>query len=119
MNYKIIKIEQYYSMKLELIIFAVTAFFIVNTYYDGKYVQIMKSWKKYYQMIMIGFLVCVRRMLCPPTQQIVHEHRVIVQPNRVVQNPISYIVVQEPENHYSIGVPVTFVKNPIRGTSTL
>ena len=43
-------------MKLELIIFAVTAFFIVNTYYDGKYVQIMKSWKKYYQMIMIGFL---------------------------------------------------------------
>jgi hypothetical protein len=43
-------------MKLELIIFGVTAFFIVNTYYDGKYVQIMKSWKKYYQMIMIGFL---------------------------------------------------------------
>jgi hypothetical protein len=43
-------------MKLELIIFAVTAFFIVNTYYDGKYVQIMKSWKKYYQMIMIGFV---------------------------------------------------------------
>jgi len=43
-------------MKIELIIFAVTAFFIVNTYYDGKYVQIMKSWKKYYQMIMIGFL---------------------------------------------------------------
>lgn len=43
-------------MKLELIIFGVTAFFIINTYYDGKYVQIMKSWKKYYQMIMIGFL---------------------------------------------------------------
>ena len=43
-------------MKIELIIFAVTAFFIVNTYYDGKYVQIMKSWKKYYQMIMIGFV---------------------------------------------------------------
>ena len=43
-------------MKIELIIFAITAFFIVNTYYDGKYVQIMKSWKKYYQMIMIGFL---------------------------------------------------------------
>jgi len=43
-------------MKIELIIFAITAFFIINTYYDGKYVQIMKSWKKYYQMIMIGFL---------------------------------------------------------------
>ena len=37
-------------MKFELIIFGLTAFFIINTYYDGKYVQLMKSWKKYYQM---------------------------------------------------------------------
>jgi len=43
-------------MKFELLIFGATAFFIINTYYDGKYVQIMKSWKKYYQMIMIGFV---------------------------------------------------------------
>jgi len=43
-------------MKFELIIFGITAFFIINTYYDGKYVQMMKSWKKYYQMIMIGFV---------------------------------------------------------------
>lgn len=43
-------------MKFELLIFGATAFFIVNTYYDGKYVQIMKSWKKYYQMISIGFV---------------------------------------------------------------
>jgi len=43
-------------MKFELIIFGLTAFFIINTYYDGKYVQLMKSWKKYYQMIMIGFV---------------------------------------------------------------
>ena len=43
-------------MKFELLIFGTTAFFIVNTYYDGKYVQIMKSWKKYYQMISIGFV---------------------------------------------------------------
>ena len=43
-------------MKFELIVFGVTAFFIINTYYDGKYVQLMKSWKKYYQMIMIGFV---------------------------------------------------------------
>jgi hypothetical protein len=70
-------------------------------------------------LIIIGLLVCIRRMLCPPTQQIVREHRVIVQPNPVIQNPISYIVVQEPENHYSIGVSVTFVKNPLRETYTL
>lgn len=43
-------------MKFELLIFGATAFFIINTYYDGKYVQIMKSWKKYYQMISIGFV---------------------------------------------------------------
>lgn len=38
-------------MKFELLIFGITAFFIVNTYYDGKYIQILKTWKKYYQMI--------------------------------------------------------------------
>ena len=43
-------------MKFELIVFGLTAFFIANTYYDGKYVQIMKGWKKYYQMISIGFV---------------------------------------------------------------
>ena len=42
-------------MKFELLIFGMTAFFIANVYHDGKYVQIMKSWKKYYQMIGIGF----------------------------------------------------------------
>ncbi len=43
-------------MKFELLIFGITAFFIVNTYYDGKYIQILKTWKKYYQMIGIGFI---------------------------------------------------------------
>jgi len=43
-------------MKFELLVFGLTAFFIVNTYYDGKYIQMMKSWKKYYQMISIGFV---------------------------------------------------------------
>lgn len=43
-------------MKIELLVFGLTAFFIANTYYDGKYIQLMKSWKKYYQMISIGFV---------------------------------------------------------------
>lgn len=42
-------------MKFELLIFGITAFFIANTYHDGKYVSIIKSWKKYYQMVAIGF----------------------------------------------------------------
>jgi hypothetical protein len=43
-------------MKLELIIIGITIFFILNTYSDGKYVKIVKSWKKYYQMAGIGFI---------------------------------------------------------------
>lgn len=43
-------------MKFELLIFGVTSFFIINTYYDGKYLAILKTWKKYYQMIGIGFI---------------------------------------------------------------
>ena len=42
-------------MKFELLVFGITAFFIVNTYYDGKYVDILKSWKKYYKMAGIAF----------------------------------------------------------------
>jgi len=42
-------------MKAELAVLAVTGFFIANTYYDGKYIAILKSWKKYYQMLAIAF----------------------------------------------------------------
>jgi hypothetical protein len=43
-------------MKIELLIFGITVFFIINTYHDGKYVAILKSWKKYYQMATFAFL---------------------------------------------------------------
>jgi hypothetical protein len=43
-------------MKFELLIFGLTAFFIANTYHDNKYIEKMKTWKKYYQMIGIGFV---------------------------------------------------------------
>jgi len=47
-------------MKLELLIILVTIFFVVNTYYDGKIIQIMKGWKKYYQMIFVALAgICV------------------------------------------------------------
>ena len=42
-------------MKLELLVFAITIFFVLNTYYDGKYLNILKTFKKYYQMIGIAF----------------------------------------------------------------
>ena len=43
-------------MKRELLIFAVTAFFVVNTYFDGKYMALLKTYKKYYQMAGIAFV---------------------------------------------------------------
>lgn len=43
-------------MKFELLIFGLTLFFIANTYHDNKYIEKMKTWKKYYQMIGIGFV---------------------------------------------------------------
>lgn len=43
-------------MKVELLLLGITIFFIVNTYYDNKYIEILKSWKKYYQMFGIGFI---------------------------------------------------------------
>ena len=43
-------------MKIELIIICITIFFVVNTYSEGKYVKIVKSWKKYYQMAGICFV---------------------------------------------------------------
>ena len=43
-------------MKLELVIFGITGFLIANVYYDNKYVNMLKSYKKYYQMAFFGFL---------------------------------------------------------------
>ena len=43
-------------MKFELLIFGITGFLIYNTYYDGKYLKLLMSYKKYYTMAMWGFL---------------------------------------------------------------
>ena len=37
-------------MKLELALIGITLFFIINTYYDNKYIKLLKAWKKYYQI---------------------------------------------------------------------
>ena len=43
-------------MRVEIVIIAITAFFIFNTYHDGKYSKMLLSYKKYYKMAFIGFL---------------------------------------------------------------
>ena len=42
-------------MKLELIALAITAFFIANTHYDGKYLSYIKKGKKYFKLVSIAF----------------------------------------------------------------
>ena len=43
-------------MRPELWVLIVAGFFAVNAYYDNKYLKILKSWKKYYQMAGIAFV---------------------------------------------------------------
>ena len=43
-------------MKFEYLILLGAAFLIINVYHDGKYITMIKSWKKYYQMTFYGFL---------------------------------------------------------------
>ena len=42
-------------MKLELLVLAVSGFFIANTYYEGKYIKILESWQKYFKMAGFAF----------------------------------------------------------------
>ncbi len=43
-------------MKIELLVIIVTGFIVFNIYHDGKYLKMIKQWKKYYQMAFYGFL---------------------------------------------------------------
>tara|TARA_Y100000591_G_scaffold70138_2_gene58236 strand:+ start:3652 stop:4194 length:543 start_codon:yes stop_codon:yes gene_type:complete len=43
-------------MKLGLLILIITGFIVINIYHDGKYIKMLKEWKKYYQMAFYAFL---------------------------------------------------------------
>uniref|UniRef100_A0A6C0JGM4 HNH nuclease domain-containing protein n=1 Tax=viral metagenome TaxID=1070528 RepID=A0A6C0JGM4_9ZZZZ len=42
-------------MRIEILIFIVTSFIIANIYTDGKYIKMLSSGKKYYQMAGVAF----------------------------------------------------------------
>lgn len=53
-------------MRLELLIFSATLFFMYNTYHDGKYMHLLFSYQKYYTMILyfllgLGMVVILKR----------------------------------------------------------
>ena len=43
-------------MKFEILVLAITGLLVANAYYDGKYLKLLMSWKKYYQMAFIAFM---------------------------------------------------------------
>ena len=43
-------------MKLEFLILLITGFIVMNIYHDGKYLNMLKQWKKYYQMAFYIFI---------------------------------------------------------------
>ena len=43
-------------MKINFVIFLITAFLIANTYYDGKFTEYLVRGKKYYKMATFGFV---------------------------------------------------------------
>ena len=42
-------------MRFELIIILIAGFIMANIYTDGRYVRLMMTWKKYYQMVGVAF----------------------------------------------------------------
>ena len=43
-------------MKLELLVLLITGFLVLNIYHEGKYIKLIKTWKKYYQMGFYAFI---------------------------------------------------------------
>lgn len=53
-------------MRLELFVLGITAFFVYNTYKDGKYTKMLLSFKKYYKMLFyvsmgVGLYILMKR----------------------------------------------------------
>jgi 5-methylcytosine-specific restriction endonuclease McrA len=50
-------------MRIEIIIFLIAAFVVANIYTDGKYMKLLMSWKKYYQMAGVVFIALMLYIL--------------------------------------------------------
>ena len=70
-------------MKLELIIILGTAFFIANTYYDGKLLTLLKSYQKYYTMAFYAFIgICIYLLFKKQPDQ---SHDMLKQANSIIK----------------------------------
>jgi len=60
-------------MRFEIIIFLLAAFIIVNIYSEGKYLKKLLTYKKYYQMIGVGFVALMLIWLLKKNPKKAHE----------------------------------------------
>ena len=60
-------------MRFEIIIFLLAAFIIVNIYSEGKYLKKLLTYKKYYQMIGVGFIALMLIWLLKKNPKKAHE----------------------------------------------
>ena len=69
-------------MKLELIVFGITAFLVYNAYHDGKYWKLLMSYKKYYTMAFfailgIGFYLMIKKNPSQCKNMLLHANNVV------------------------------------------
>jgi len=79
---KILVLLYKYTMKLEILIFGVTAFLAYNTYHDGKYTKMIMKNKKYFQIaffIFVGiiFYLMVKRNPSRSKNILLHANNVV------------------------------------------
>jgi hypothetical protein len=87
-----------------IVVLAITGFFIADTFYDGKYSKLVKSWKKYYIMAGYAFIgistLLFLRKNPGQTKDVVHNVNNIVQ-----SMPLN-------KNSANILAPLSMMANP-------
>lgn len=70
-------------MKFEILILGITAFFVINMYYDGKYSKMLLSWKKYYKMAFVGFMGLSLYFMLKKNPE--HSRKILLHANNMVK----------------------------------
>jgi len=70
-------------MRFEIVVFVIAGFIIANIYTDGKYLKILLSWKKYYQMAGVAFGAFVLYWLFRKNPN--HAHQLIAYSNEYLK----------------------------------
>jgi 5-methylcytosine-specific restriction endonuclease McrA len=70
-------------MRFEIVLFVIAGFIMANIYTDGKYLKMMLTWKKYYQMAGVAFGALMLYWLFRKNP--VHAHQLIATSNEYLK----------------------------------